>query len=533
METNQFDAVIVGAGFAGLYSIHRLRAMGLSVQCIEAADGVGGTWYWNRYPGARCDVESLNYSYSFSEELQQEWHWRERYASQADILEYIEHVAARFDLKRHIRFNTRVDAARFDDARQRWQVTCADGSHYSARFVIMATGCLSLPRKPDFPGLDDFRGQWYHTGQWPHHAVDFTGQRVGVIGTGSSGVQCIPVIAQQAAHLTVFQRTPPYSVPARNGPLNPAHEADIKSRYAAYREAARDTPSGVLRDKQIVASVFDVADAEREAAFERLWAQGGTGFTRAYGDTGQTIEANTVVADFVRKKIREVVRDPQVAALLTAQDYPIGTKRLCLDTDYYATYNRPNVTLVDVRSAPIERLVPEGLRTSAATYPLDSIVFAIGYDAITGALNHIDVRGRDGQSLRAKWAAGPRAHLGLMSAGFPNFFMITGPGSPSVLTNMMVSIEQHVDFIATCIGTLGARGSATLEPETGAEDQWVAQLNEIASRTLHGRANSWYRGVNVPGKPQVFMPYAGGLHTYRKLCEDIVGQGFPGFRFGG
>jgi cyclohexanone monooxygenase len=495
---------------------------------FEAGDGIGGTWYWNRYPGARCDVESLDYSYSFSEALQQEWQWTERYAAQPEILKYINHVADRFDLRRDIQCSTRVTSAVFDEATQRWAVQTDRGDRVSARFCIMATGCLSSTQEPKFPGLERFQGRWYHTGRWPHEGVDFTGQRVGVIGTGSSAIQSIPIIAAQARHLHVFQRTPNYSIPAHNAPLDRELERRVKSDYPAFRQQARESRVGFVVERND-ASALAVSKEEREREYEKRWSRGGLGFSATFGDLLTSQEANDTAARFFRDKIRAIVRDPAVAETLTPRDYPLGTKRLCVDTDYYATFNRDNVTLVDLRKTPIAAITPRGLRTSEAEYTFDSLVFAIGFDAMTGALLGMDIRGRGGLSLREAWAAGPRTYLGLTVAGFPNLFMITGPGSPSVLSNMIVSIEQHVDWIADCLAFMRERGHATLEAEAGAQDMWVTHVNEVGHLTLYPRANSWYMGANVPGKPRVFMPYIGGVGTYRQICDDVAAKGYTGF----
>jgi cyclohexanone monooxygenase len=522
------DAVVVGAGFAGLYMLHRLRGLGLSARVFEAGEGIGGTWYWNRYPGARCDVESLDYSYSFSDELQQEWQWTERYAAQPEILTYINHVADRFDLRRDIQLSTRVTSAVFDETTGRWDIRTDRGDEVSARFCIMATGCLSTTQEAKFPGLETFQGRWYHTGRWPHEGVDFTGQRVGIIGTGSSAIQSIPIIARQATQLVVFQRTPNYSVPAHNAPLDRELERRVKESYADFRRQARESRVGFVMERND-ASALAVSKEEREGAYEKHWSRGGLGFSATFADLLTSSEANDTAAEFFRAKIRAIVRDPKVADILCPRDYPLGTKRLCVDTDYYATFNRDNVTLVDLRTSPIEAITPRGLRTAAQEYTFDSLVFAIGFDAMTGALLAIDIRGRAGQALRDKWAAGPRTYLGLTVAGFPNLFMITGPGSPSVLSNMIVSIEQHVDWIADCLTYLRARGLTTIDATVAAEDAWVAHVNEVGHQTLYPRANSWYMGANVPGKPRVFLPYIGGVGTYRQICDDVAAKGYEGF----
>ncbi len=526
-----YDAVVVGAGFAGLYMLHRLRQLGLSARVYETGSGVGGTWFWNRYPGARCDVESLQYSFSFSEELQQDWVWTERYPAQAEILRYLDHVADRFDLRRDIRFETRVTAAVFDAPTRRWQIDTDRGERSTARFCIMATGALSAARRPEIEGLDSFRGRWFHTGFWPHETVDFTGQRVAVIGTGSSGIQTIPVVAAQAAHLTVFQRTPNFSIPAWNAPLAAELQAAWKANYAAHRAQARTTRSGILYEYS-TRSALEVSAAERQAEFERRWARGGANFTHAFNDIFVSRAANDAAAEFVRGRIRTIVRDPAVAEKLLPTDHPIGTKRICVDTDYYDTFNRANVSLVDVRATPIVAATPDGLRTTAAAYAFDSIIFATGYDAVTGALGRIDIRGRDGRALRDKWTEGPRTYLGITTAGFPNLFLITGPGSPSVLTNVVVAIEQHVNWTADCIAAIEARGATTIEPTPQAEAEWVAHVNEVAERTLFPAANSWYMGANIPGKPRVFLPYVGGFGNYSAICDAVATQGYKGFSFG-
>ncbi|HXA24326.1 MAG TPA: NAD(P)/FAD-dependent oxidoreductase [Acetobacteraceae bacterium] len=529
LQAREVDVAIVGAGFAGMYMLHRVRGLGMSAVVFEAGAGVGGTWYWNRYPGARCDVESMQYSYSFSPELQQDWQWSELFASQPEILRYANHVADRLDLRRDMRFDTRVTEARFDEAEHRWDIRTDRGDHVSARHCVMATGCLSTARVPDFEGLTSFKGMTYHTGHWPHEGVDFTGQRVGIIGTGSSAIQAIPVIAEQAAHLTVFQRTPNFSIPSRNGRMTPNYEQAWKSAYPQRRDQAREARTGVLNDPNDK-SALEVSDAERQREYEVRWEAGGTSFMAAFNDLIFSQPANDTASEFVRNQIRGIVRDPAVAELLAPKNHPIGTKRICVDTDYYQTYNRTNVTLVDVKSAPITEITPNGLRAGEREYEFDSIVFATGFDAMTGALTRVDIRGRNGLALRDKWEAGPRTYLGIMTAGFPNLFMITGPGSPSVLSNMIVSIEQHVDWISDCIAWLRTHGLDCIEASLEAEDAWVDHVNEVAYGTLYPSANSWYMGANIPGKPRVFMPYIGGVGAYRGICSDIAAKGYDGFR---
>jgi cyclohexanone monooxygenase len=527
MSGGNFDVVIVGAGFAGMYMLHRVREMGLSARVFEAGSGVGGTWYWNRYPGARCDVESVQYSYQFSDALQQEWDWTERYATQPEILRYANHVADRFDLRRDIQFDTRVKAAAFDEAAGQWVIDVSDGTRVAATFCIMATGCLSSTNTPKFKGLDRFGGDRYHTGQWPHEEVDFTGQRVGIIGTGSSAIQSIPLIAQQAAHLFVFQRTPHYTVPAHNAPLDPNFRRAVKADYAAMRNRARQMPNG-LDYRFNAASALEVTAEERRREYEARWAQGGTTFMGAFADLLSSQAANDTAADFVRGKIRETVHDPKIAQALSPRDI-IGCKRLCVDTDYWETFNRPNVTLVDVRDTPIEEITREGLKVGTRHYQLDAIVFATGFDAMTGALLKIDIRGRDGRTLEEKWREGPRTYLGLAMAGFPNLFTITGPGSPSVLTNMLPSIEQHVEWIADCLRYMREHRFRRVEPSSEAEDAWVAHVSAVAGTSLRSACSSWYIGANVPGKPRVFMPYIGGVPAYVQKCDHVAANGYEGF----
>ena len=536
-----YDVLIVGAGFGGLAMLHKARQLGLRALVLERAGEVGGVWTWNRYPGARCDVESMQYSYSFDEALQQEWRWSERFAAQPEILAYAAHVAQRFELMPQIRLNTQVTAAHYDEARAEWALRTAAGDTLRARFCIMATGCLSATRLPPIEGLAGFKGRTFHTGDWPHEGVDFSGQRVGVIGTGSSGIQAIPVLAAQAAALVVFQRTPNFSVPARNAPMDDAYEQSWKGNYAVLRERARtDTTSGTLYERS-PHRAGEVDAATRQHEYKRRWATGGVNFMHSFTDLMLDDAANTTAADFVREQIRSAVRDPTVAELLAPKDYPIGAKRICVDTDYFDTYNRDNVLLVDLQATPIQRITPDGLQTGAAGaedgaaathHALDAIVFATGYDAMTGALLKIDITGRNGQTLAQAWHSGPRTYLGLMVAGFPNLFTVTGPGSPSVLSNMVFAIEQHVDWIANCITWMQARGLAHIEADTAAQDAWVQHVNDAAERTLFPRANSWYVGANVPGKARVFMPYAGGVVPYRRKCDEVAANGYDGFTLG-
>jgi cyclohexanone monooxygenase len=523
--------IIIGAGVAGLYAIHRLRKLGLKLRAYEAGDGVGGTWYWNRYPGCRCDVESLEYSYSFSNDLQQDWQWPERYGTQPEILRYVNHVAERFDLLRDVQLNTRIKKAHFDSTRNLWTVKTDKGETITAPYCIMATGNLSTPRLPDIDGISEFKGDTYHTGLWPPEGVDFSGQIVGVIGTGSSGVQSIPIIARQAKHLYVFQRTANFSLPARNGPLDPEIERRHKEEYPERRKAAYGTPFGIAGYPPPDKNADEATHEERLAAYEANWAEGGQiSFLFAYKDMLTNAEANETAAEFVRNKIRATVEDPKTAELLCPNDHPMGTKRLILDTGYYETYNRSNVTLVDIRSHPIDEITETGLRTSnGSSYALDAISFATGFDAMTGAMREIDIRVDSGEHIKAKWADGPRTYLGIMVAGFPNMFMITGPQSPGVKSQMILSCEQHVDFIADAIDHMRAKGLVRIDADVAAENDWVEHVKEVADSTLYPLANSWYVGANIPGKPRIFMPYVGGVDAYKKKCDEVVANGYDGF----
>ena len=528
--TAEYDALVIGAGFAGLYQLLCLRdRLGLRVMALEAGAGVGGTWYWNRYPGARCDSESHVYWYTFSPELMREWEWSERYPGQAEILRYLNFVADKFDLKRDIRFNTRVAAAQYDVPSNRWHVRTEQGETFVTKFLIAAVGCLSTANVPKIPGLQEFEGAWYHTGQWPHEGVDFTGKRVGMIGTGSTGIQAAPVIAAQAKHLTVFQRTANYSVPARNVPWTPEFKQYVKQHVEEIRTTTHETYNGMafrVEDRKAV----ETPPEERERIYEAAWERGGLQFRASFQDMLVSKAANDTAADFIKRKIRSIVKDPRTAAILSDIDHPYAAKRPPIDTEYFETYNRPNVTLVDVKATPIERISKTGIVTTDAEYPLDIIVFATGFDAMTGPLLRMNISGRDGVALHDVWAAGPRNYLGLQIAGFPNLFTITGPGSPSVLCNMPVAIEQHADWITACIQQMRSKGLERIEARPEAVDRWVAEVNEVANRTLLPLAkHSWYLGANIPGKPRVFMPYCGGMVRYREICQDVVAHDYEGF----
>ncbi|MDD7938426.1 NAD(P)/FAD-dependent oxidoreductase [Actinomycetospora lutea] len=524
------DALVVGAGLSGLYMLHRFRGLGLDTVVLEAGSDIGGTWFWNRYPGARCDVESMEYSYSFSPELEQDWDWTEKYPTQPEILRYIHHVADRFGLHDGVRLETRVASAHYRDAEGRWTVTTEAGDRYDTEQLVMATGCLSTSKLPEIPGVERFAGRTFHTAHWPHEEVDFTGRRVAVIGTGSSGIQAIPLIAEQAADLTVFQRTANFSMPANNAPLSEQAQAERKRGYREHREAARTSGFGIPVP-EATRSALEVDPTERHAQYESVWGRNLVGMLTSYTDSIVDPAANETAAEFVREKIRGIVDDPETAETLCPRDHPFGTKRPCLDSGYYATFNRETVHLVDLKKTPLTEITEHGVRTSEAEYAVDDIVFATGFDAMTGSLAAIDIRGRAGRPLADKWADGPVTHLGLQVAGFPNLYMITGPGSPSVLSNMMVSIEQHVDFVADTVAHAHTRGDTVVESTEEAEQGWTDHVREVGDYTLYPQADSWYMGSNVPGKPRVFMAYIGGVGAYRAHCEQLAADGYPGFAF--
>jgi len=527
------DLLIVGAGFAGLYMLHKAREIGLRAQVIEAAPSVGGTWWHNRYPGARVDIQSMEYSFGFSDELQQDWHWTERYASQPELLRYANHVADRFGLRDGIQLNTALAGAHFDEDTQRWLAVAKGGQVWSAQFLVMASGPLSTPNKPAFEGLENFSGPVLHTADWPHEQVDFAGQRVGVVGTGSSGLQLIPLVARQAAQLTVFQRTATYAVPAHNGPLDPTFEARIKADYAGFRARNRLMRGGFGSELPVnEVSALTVGADEREAIFEARWRNGGFSLLGAFADLFTDARANELAAEFVRGKIRVTVHDPDTARLLSPMQ-PIGCKRLCVDSNgYYETFNRPNVRLVDVSRHPIERITASGVSVNGEEHSLDALVLATGFDAVTGTMMRLDLRGRGGLRIQDKWKPGPLNYLGLMTAGFPNLFHLAGAGSPTAFTNVIVSIEHHVEWIAECIDHLRARGLATIEAGAAAEAAWVAHVNTMAGYTIFLSCDSWYLGANVPGKPRMFMPLVGGFPLYADKCAAVARHGYEGFVLG-
>jgi len=521
------DVLVIGAGFAGLRTLYTMRDLGMSVAVLEAGDGIGGVWYWNRYPGARCDVESYDYSYGFSEELEQEWRWSERYATQPEILRYIEHVAERFGLYPHIHLHQRMTRARWDEHSARWFVETDDGTSWSGRYLVMAVGNLSTTKEPELPGQAEFRGDIYHSARWPHEGVDLTDKRVGIIGTGSSGMQMVPIVAEQAQHLVVFQRTPNFSVPAANAAVSDEDDAEVKAHYRERREAARNSPSGLGFVPGKLSALDDTPEA-RLAKFEAAWDRLGFGFALVYRDILLDEAANVTAADFIRSKIAALVDDPEIREALMPRGFPFGTKRPSVDSGYFSTFNRDNVTLADLRRDPIERLTETGIATALNHYELDVLVYATGFDAMTGSLLRPEIVGRAGQTLREHWSAGPRTYLGLFVSGFPNMFIIAGPGSPSLLSNVLVSIEQHVDWLADLLVTMKRQGADIVEAAASAEERWVKHVNDRAQQTLYPLAKSYYMGDEIPGKPRVFMPYSGGVRGYRRILETVTSKGYSG-----
>lgn len=524
---NQLDVVVVGAGFAGIYALHATREAGFSVVCLEAADGVGGTWHFNRYPGCRCDVESVDYSYSFDEKLQEEWVWSERYATQPEILSYINHVVDRFDLRRDIELNSRVESARFDEPSSRWLLTTGDGREYHARYVLFATGALSTPLTPDIPGVADFAGEVYYTAQWPDPGPGFTGKRVGVIGTGSSGIQAVPVIAEEADALTVFQRTANYSVPAHNRAITAEDRERIRQEYPARRVKSRMSGGGSPHEAH-PKKTTEASEQERQAAFEKTWRNGGVLFSKTFPDQLKDLEANRYAQRFFEAKLREKVHDHQILADLTPNDHPLGTKRICTDSGYYETFNREHVRLVNLRRDPIARITADAVVTESGRHELDALIFATGFDAMTGTLNQINPEGLDGARIRDAWADGPETYLGMTIPDFPNMFVLNGPGSPAVLANMVLTSEQQVDWIVRLLTEARDRGITQVEPRVDAAQKWGARVDEFARHTLFHHADSWYVGANVEGKKRTFMLYAAGLGSYTTDCETARTNGYEG-----
>lgn len=524
------DAVVIGAGFAGLRALHTLREMGLSITVLEAEDGIGGVWYANGYPGARCDVESFDYSYRFSPDLEREWRWSERYATQPEILRYINHVADRFDLRRDIQLETRVARTAYDEQACRWHIVAEDGREWWAERLILAVGQLSMPKDTRYPGQERFQGQILSSARWPKTPVNFAGKRVAIIGTGSSGVQMTPVIAAEAAHLSVFQRTANYSIPAANAPMSDEEDRAVKATYHERREAARNSPSGLgfVPDNR---SAIDVPADEREAAFEQAWHRLGFGFALTFKDILLNQESNDTASEFVCRKIAEQIDDPALRDKLTPKGFPFGTRRPSVDSGYFATFNRPNVSLVDIHETPIQEFTATGIRTTDAELPFDIIIYATGFDAFTGSLLRPEIVGRGGLTLRAKWAAGPRSFLGIAVSGFPNMFVIVGPGSPSLLSNVLLSTEEQIDWLSELFAYCRAQGIREVEASAEAEQKWVEHVNERAQETLYLKTPSYYLGAEMPGKPRVFMPYSGGVRGYRRILMKIAAKNYDGFSF--
>lgn len=522
------DTLVVGAGLAGLRALYSMRKAGFETVVLEASDEIGGVWNHNRYPGARCDVESYDYSYSFSPELEQEWRWTERYPTQPEILRYINHVADRFDLRRNVILNSRVTEAAYDEGAARWTVTTQDGSQWSARVLLLCLGQLSAPKMPDYPGQDSFKGEVIVSAQWPRHEISYDGKRVGIIGTGSSGMQMTPVIAQQADHLTVFQRTANYSVPAANAPLSEDEDKQVKADYAARRALMRNSPTGLGFTPERI-KTLDVPADQREIAFEKSYHRLGFGFALTYPDILLDAGANAVASAFLHRKIGERVKDPTIREKLIPRSHGFGTRRPSVDSGYFEAFNRDNVTLVDIRETPITSFAENGIYTGETFHPLDMVIFATGFDALTGSILKVRITGRGGLTLQEKWAAGPLTHLGVGTAGFPNMLIVAGPGSPSILSNVLVSIEEQIDWFTDLLTGMRARGEVEVEVSEQAEQDWTAHVQERAAQTLYMTAESFYNGSEVAGKPRVFMPYPGGIKNYRRALESCATEGYSGF----
>lgn len=535
-QIRRFDAIIIGAGFGGMCLLHKLRDMGLRVRVFDSAGDVGGTWYWNRFPGATTDVESVEYSYSFSPEIQQEWKWSTRYAHQPELLRYAKYVAEKLNLYEDIQFDTRVRSAIYDESRSEWLIETHLNERFAARFCVMATGILSVPKNPAIKGIDLFEGEQFHTARWPFEPVSFKGKRVGIIGTGSTGIQCIPLIAQEAEHLYVFQRTPNFSIPLRNGPLPPEYEKSVKANYDEWRRMERKSNTGWVsvdfqpREPNRLSAV-EVTEEERRAEYELRWRSGGLCFYNSFKDLFIDKEANETVADFVRMKIRETVRDPAVAELLAPKGYFFGAKRLCADTNYFETYNRSNVTLIDVNRTPITEFTQTAVRAGESSYQIDSMVFATGFDAVTGAMKSIDIIGAGGCSLRDRWKQGPKTYLGLMSAGFPNMFIIGGPGAP--FANYFVNIEVNAEWISECIRKMRAQGHTRIETAPEWEAAWHQTMNDATDKTLFPSSSSetWFLHRETPGGPKTALMYLGGVKRFISILGAVTGRGYEGFTF--
>lgn len=521
------DIVVIGAGFSGLYAMHRLRNH--NVVCLESGDGVGGTWYWNRYPGARVDIESMEYSYGFDEKLQQEWSWPEYFSAQPDLERYANHVAERFNLREKIRFSNPVKSMRFEEEDNRWHVYTENDDHFVCRYVIAATGTLTAPNLPPWPGREKFTGEIYHTARWPEGGVDFSDKRVGFIGTGSTGIQAMPIIAEQAKHLQVFQRTPAFCMPSGNRPLDAEHERDWKANYNDRRKAMLETYGASLVEYPEF-SAHECSPEQREEILEKAWnSKSAFQLIVAFSDVMTDAAANEMVCEFARGKIRSIVKDPEVAELLCPTTYPIGGKRLCIGSGYFEMYNRENVTLTDVKTAPIIEFTESGLRTETAEYDLDVIITATGFDAVTGAMSRIDIQGCNERKLAQKWADGPTSYLGSMVSGFPNMFMIHGPATPGAQAQMITTGEWQVNWTAEIIEAMESEELSRIDVTEEAERQWAQEVEMVSEQSLHKLADSWYNGKNIEGKKGGLMIYLGGFPRYRSLCDEAVAENYKGF----
>ena len=530
MNNNKvLDTVIVGAGFAGMYCLHKQISDGFNAEIFEKADDVGGTWYWNKYPGARCDIESMDYSYSFSEELQQEWNWKEKYGTQPELLKYARFVSKKFNLREKINFKTTIIKANFIN--KKWKIETDNNIIIECKYLVLATGNLSTPNTPKIKGISNFKGKIYHTGAWPKEMPVFENRKVGVIGTGSSGVQSIPIISETAKKLFVFQRTANFSLPARHHKLPEDKRENYKKDYKKYRDLAKNSSFGIAKYQPPSKSAFDVSDDERNDIYERAWQEGGQAMLFAFTDLLINKEANKTAADFVRSKIMKIVRNKETAEKLCPNDHPIGTKRLCLDSNYFETYNKENVSLIDISNHPIQEITDNGLITNNIEYLFDDLVFATGFDAMTGAVNAIEILNEKNISLKSIWSNGPKTYLGIMVSEFPNLFMITGPQSPGVKSQMILSIEQHVDFIHNLLIHKKNNKYYQVNANKSKQEEWVNHNNEVANATLYPLAHSWYNGDNIAGKTRNFMPYVGGVANYKNICDEKIKNNYEGFEF--
>lgn len=529
-HTSNPDVIVIGAGFSGLYMVHALTKSGFRVQAFEAAPDVGGTWYWNRYPGARCDSESLTYCYTFDEELCQDWTWTDRYPAGPEVLAYLQHVAERFKLRQHFKFNAKILSATYKEDTRRWEVTTTSGESVSAKFFISAVGNLSVPATPAVPGIEDYKGRWVHTGAWPDEPIDFTNKRVAVIGTGSSGIQISQSIAKTAGHLTVFQRTPTYTIPLRNMPLDPDIQRLWKSKYPDLIKTVRYSDGG-LPFYVGTKSLKNANPEEQRKGLQAGWNLGGFRFMFGiFNDIGSDHDANKVAADFVREQVDAIVKDPSTAALLKPTSYPLGAKRIPLQTDYYEIFNQGNVDLVDLLKNPITQMTANGLIAGSTEHEFDLVVFATGFEAVTGPLVHIDITGKNGQKLKNVWEDGPYSYLGLATPGFPNMFTVAGPGGPGLISNVPPTLEQHVEWVSGCINYLRDHKVDEIEASESSADEWIRHVHAEAKKTMYPYApRSWYDGSSLTGKTRPFPIYTGGFGNYRKICDNVAADDYHGF----